>query len=216
MDAKVEGVLEWVEGQKEVALGLRNRGRFDKAIEKLEAVVERLRSLPSDLEVVQVTLSDALGQMGGVYDRKGDRDRALEMYRAGLAVEERHGQDTYNLGNVIRLGVTVRHEDPTSDAMVKRLGSLADELVVQTSGKEARRADEWWAWADLGQARLLQGDAAEARRCYENGRATGPSSSDYARSLEVLREIRDALPETAGFIRRVMSDEIDHLESEAP
>ena len=55
------------------------------------------------------------------------------------------------------------------------------------------RSDEWWAYADLAQFRLLSGDVSGAYSAYAAGRATGPSASERQRPLDVLAELAAAL-----------------------
>jgi hypothetical protein len=74
--------------------------------------------------------------------------------------------------------------------MQQDIQTAISRLERQTVGA---RNDEWWAWADLGQFYLLRGDFEAARRVYEQGRRTGPTSSEYRRHLDVLRELASAL-----------------------
>ena len=57
------------------------------------------------------------------------------------------------------------------------------------------RSDEWWAYADLAQFRLLGGDVSGAHGAWAAGRATGPSASELQRPLDVLAELAAALKE---------------------
>jgi hypothetical protein len=192
MSSAIDDIL----AQKQKATALRNRQRYDAALQILDHAIAQLESMRDasiderHRAIVDAELADAHGMKGGVHRRRGDMAAALASYRAGTAVEGASSLSTYNLGNVVLLSILsepARIEDQSLDA---EIALLLERLETQTDGS---RSDEWWAWADLAQFRLLQGDEAGAKVALNRGQATGPTAAEFQRPLDVLAEVADKL-----------------------
>lgn len=121
------------------------------------------RRKSGQLRQARAVLGVVIDGLKGLHAERRDDARSTAQIRAELA-------DTYGM----RGGV------------VRRLGYLEK----QTS---ARRGDEWWALADLGQFHLLRGDVDAARAAYARGRRTGPRAEEVERDIELLDEFGVAL-----------------------
>jgi tetratricopeptide (TPR) repeat protein len=186
--------LEAVRALKSRAAAERNRGRLDRAQQRLDEAIGALQQLRADTTLdfrsqqeVQAELADTFGMKGGVHRRENRLDAALDAYRDGLALEQEGGTSTYNLGNVIALSI-VELGIPPEAPLVSDYLSRGIELLSQATRSDRR--DEWWAWADLAQFFLLAGQPDKAREAYAEGRRqAGPSNEEIKRHSEVLLEL---------------------------
>jgi|1185.fasta_scaffold61326_1 tetratricopeptide (TPR) repeat protein len=134
--------------------------------------------------------AELFGLQGGLLRRQGRLEDALESYKRGAALEAAHSlAPTYNRANAIKLSLmsgktTVADEQ---DA----LAALRDTLEVRLSTDE-RAADDAWLWADLGDLRLLLGDAESALAAYRTFHAKGRTESPRT-TLRVLHQVVSAL-----------------------
>lgn len=192
--------LDEIVALKQKAVALRNRDKLDAALEVLEQAEEKLEALLAEPALdrerrakLAAELADTHGMKGGVNRRRQRLDEALDEYEAGAKVEGSEATTTYNLGNSIVLSLVLGRATLDDALQRERIASIVDRLQRQTAGA---RSDEWWAFADLAQFKLLQGDPTGARQAYVKGRATGPSAAELQRPLEVLAEIAVALKPT--------------------
>ncbi len=162
--------LDEVRSVKLWAIAMRNQGEFDVAMKLLDdarSVLERMVGDPPldpRLAVdIRIELADTFGMKGGVYRRQGKLHDAYQEYKKGEQFEKVDQQSTYNLSNVIALGVTEERVSPLAPEMRQSIEQAITQLVRKTSGT---RTDEWWAWSDLGQLYLLHGDASLAAEAY--------------------------------------------------
>lgn len=180
---------------KRRAIALRNRGRHEDAQALLDGVLGRLQALDAassqdeqQRAVIRAERADSLGMKGGIFRRQGDVSAALAAYQEGVKTEGEDSPNTYNLGNVVQLSAMLSPQDLAEGRLDARIDELLARLERQVRG---RRSDEWWAWADLAQFRLLRGDRAGAEAAMREGlKATGPSAAEYARPLDLLAELR--------------------------
>lgn len=132
-------------------------------------------------------LADCYGMLGGVHRRAGDLDRSIEAYDAGQEYEwnaDHDVQNSYNITNAIAVRIL---QDPRSLASLHdQIGRAIDFIWKQVNGK---RRNQWWAWADLGELRLLAGRFDEAREAYGEFRACGPRATDYESTVAILEEL---------------------------
>lgn len=189
--------LDEIVALKQRAVALRNRDKLDAALQVLDQAEERLEALLAEPALdrerrakLAAELADTHGMKGGVNRRRRRLDEALDEYEAGAVVEGSEATTTYNLGNSIVLSLVLGRATLDDALLRERIDSIVQRLQRQVAGA---RSDEWWAYADLAQFRLLQGDVAGARQAYVKGRATGPSAAELQRPLEVLAEIAAAL-----------------------
>lgn len=209
-----EPLLEDVSAAKQKAMVLRNRGRHDEALNTLDGIIDGLKARAHAakddaraLAAIDAELADAYGMRGGVNRRRDKPAEALADYRIGLEYE-RHDADrksSYNLGNVIALQIVAgtKPDDPS-------LAGEIDEAIASLQRQTApggERSDEWWAWADLGQFRLLRGDLAGAREAYQEGRRrSGPKASEIKRHFDVLRELMAAIEPVPGRLTQAVQE----------
>lgn len=196
---------------KSKATAERNRGRFDRALQRLDEAIELLDSQlkpcsPESPEAValRAEIADSMGMKGGVYRRLGKPAEALAAYGKGLALEDEAAMSTYNLLNVISLSLSVNQESPHSPLMRAHLDRAIRALEKDTLGP---RRDEWWAWADLAQAYLLNGQPELAAKAHSEGRRhAGPSAEEVNRHTTLLEVLADSTStidqETALDLRR--------------
>lgn len=191
--------LEAIRALKLKATAERNRGRLDRAVQRMDEAIELLNSwLPdpdaptSQARQLRGELADAWGMKGGLLRRMEGPAKSLEAldaYKSGLAFESKDGTSTYNLMNVIALSIKAGGASPDDPAIRAHLDTASKALAIDTEGS---RKDEWWAWADLAQVHLLNGDLGAARQVLAKGKkAAGPGPDERERSAAVLLELAE-------------------------
>jgi tetratricopeptide (TPR) repeat protein len=195
----LDGALRAVKVHKEEAKMYRDDGDIDGAVDVLREAVDLLLQVAPDADRGALTdaekqiawnLADCLGMLGGNYRRLGRLDDALRCFEEGRSWEEdeRFGIDsTYNLVNAITLPIEMRARTATEQR--HSLEKAVHALERGTNG--ARRLDRW-AWADLGQSALLQGDLDRAFQAYRRFRELGDAAS-VASHVTVLKRLIEAL-----------------------
>ena len=198
------------------ATAFRNRGQLDRALAALDKAIEALDSLQREKDLdsrsavdVRAELADTYGMKGGIYRRLQQKQQALTEYRKGLKIEQIDQQSTYNLSNVITLGITEEHISPADPSMREMLDDAIKPLEEQVRGA---RSDEWWALTDLAQFYLLANKPDEARSYYERARKTGPTSQEYGRHIDILRELVEATKDNAPDISKNIAATTAYLE----
>jgi tetratricopeptide (TPR) repeat protein len=203
--------LDDVKKTKQKATVFRNLKKYKEAIDLFDVAngqaEELLATVGSDAtktRETQAEIADTYGMKGGTYRRWTNRDNnldlALEQYRKGLAIEHVIKESTYNMSNVITLGIS--HERKPLDARaLQDLDTVVKRLITETSGP---RADEFWAWADLAQFALLRKDTQAARASYREALQRGPKADELKRHIDILRELAEG---TSAFDKE-MSDGI--------
>ena len=194
--------LEAVRALKSRATAERNRGRLNRAQQRLDEAVVALQQMCADTTLdgrsrreVRAELADTFGMKGGVYRRENKLVEALSAYKQGLELEEEGGTSTYNLGNVIALNIAEKGLSPEMPPLSDYLARGIEMLSLAT---RSDRRDEWWAWADLAQFLLLAGKPDEAREAYASGRRqAGPSNEEVQRHAAVLIELARETATTA-------------------
>jgi len=95
---------------------------------------------------------------------------------------------TYNRTNAIKLGLRV------GDRLAALRATIDDTEAALTRRlqQDERAADDAWAWADLGDVRLLQGDVAGAEEAYAAFTRKATSSSP-ASTLSALEQVAEDL-----------------------
>jgi tetratricopeptide (TPR) repeat protein len=208
--------LEAVRALKSRATAERNRGRLDRAQQRLDEAVAALQQLCADTTLdarsqqeVRAELADTFGMKGGVYRRENRLADALEAYQRGLELEQQGGTSTYNLGNVIALSIA---EEGLSPEVPPLSDYLARGIQVLRQATGSDRRDEWWAWADLAQFLLLAGQPDKAREAYANGRRqAGPSNEEMQRHAAVLLELARETATTAPGISKSLQAAVREL-----
>lgn len=221
MDA--DKILTDVRGLKTRATALRNRGNPEGGLEPLADAVRLLEPAvaaaatkpdpDARLSELRKELADAYGMMGGLERRRNRLAEALALYRKGSELEALDPGSSYNLGNAIVLSITVERQDPGTSPLKEQIAALMQILQPRVQGRNAVRADEWWAWSDLGQAYLLSGQVDRAAKAYERGLESGPAAGDIKRSAALLGELATALPATAAHLAGPIRAQVERLAS---
>jgi tetratricopeptide (TPR) repeat protein len=202
---------------KRKATALRNRGEFKRAKEALDEAIRVLETprpeyepTPADIKEVRGELADTHGMKGGIFRRTLELDKALTAYETGATIEEDDNlSTTYNRSNVITLSITAKGQALKDPEIRKRLASVIEDLGVETAGP---RSDEWWAWSDLAQFYLLNGEPDKARASYANAiNKTGATASEIKRHVTILGELADKITATAPEIAASIRATIDKL-----
>jgi tetratricopeptide (TPR) repeat protein len=221
-----DAIDEWMQQNRESAPGnevralkarataLRNRGQFERAQEALNRAIRVLEGLrdapetPAAAKEIRAELADTHGMKGGIFRRAGSLVEALAAYRRGREIEVQDQESTYNLSNTITLSITQERQSPEDPGIRADLARVIDLLQAQTAGA---RSDEWWAWSDLAQFHLLNGDPDAARACYAKAiSGTGATADEIKRHVAILRELEQVAeanaPTIAQSIRSAIID----------
>lgn len=192
--------LQDIRELKQQAVALRNRDRLDRALELLDKAETALEGLlaepgldPERQRQLAAELADTHGMKGGVQRRRQRLGDALSEYQAGAAVEGAEATTSYNLGNSVLLSLVLGRTTLNDGKTREDIDRLVARLERQLLGA---RSDEWWAYADLAQFRLLRGDVSGAYEAYAAGRSTGPTMAEQQRPLEVMTEVAAAVKAT--------------------
>jgi tetratricopeptide (TPR) repeat protein len=132
-------------------------------------------------------LADCYGMLGGVYRRAGDFDRSIEAYGQGETYELNPAydvQNSYNITNAI--AVRILKEPQSLRTQGEQIAEAIEFIEKQVKGP---RREQWWAWADLGELRLLAGRIEEAREAYREFKDRGPRARDFESTTSVLNEL---------------------------
>jgi tetratricopeptide (TPR) repeat protein len=204
-----------VRALKARATALRNRGQFERAQEALDRAIHILEALrgepatPAVAKEIRAELADTHGMKGGIFRRAGNLAEALGAYRRGREIEVQDLESTYNLSNTITLSITQERQSPEDPRIRADLARVIELLQVQTAGP---RSDEWWAWSDLAQFHLLNGNPDAARACYAKAiSGTGATADEIKRHVAILRELEQVAEETAPAIAQSLRSAITDL-----
>ena len=123
---------------KRRAEALRNNDKFERALDVLDEVINRLENLKLTaagdeqmLNKINSGLADTHGMKGGVYRRLKNYHAALNEYRNGVELETKDTLSTYNLGNEIVLSIMLRESSLDDEFMRHRLSTAIDRLEKQ-------------------------------------------------------------------------------------
>ena len=219
VEAPQPSTLDEIRSVKLWAIAMRNLREFDVAMKLLDdasVVLERMRQdrriVPALAAEIRGELADTFGIKGGVCRRQDKLHDAYEEYKKGEAIEKIDQQTTYNLSNLIALGVSHERISPLEEEMQQRIKAAIDQLERNTGGA---RTDEWWAWSDLGQLYLLAGNLDLAAAAYDRARKTGRTAEEYTRHVEMLNQLHAVTSETAPAIAKTIADMLTELSTVA-
>jgi tetratricopeptide (TPR) repeat protein len=141
-------------------------------------------------------LADCLGMQGGNYRRNKELERAIECFTRGAIYEQdarNRISSSYNTVNAIVAPIEAGMRGATSQekALRQAVATLEYQMFDPEMAEASRRLDRW-AWADLGQCKLLLGDLDGAEAAYQRFKELGDLSSIRS-SREVLTSIHNAL-----------------------
>lgn len=188
---------------KEEAKDLRDDGDIPAAVTVLEEMVRAIDSSPFASELVTsespskpmrdlaTQLADCLGMLGGNYRRQGRLKEAQATFERGRVYEESRALEvmsSYNLVNAITL--PIESDGQALDAQRPYLKNAVAAISHQV--RSGRRNDRW-AWADLAECQLLDGDDAGALQSYGRVRDLGDEDT-VASVTAVLERLGSAVP----------------------
>lgn len=157
-------------------------------------------------------LVESWGVLGGLYQRLHQADRAIEAYARGARLEEKFAlPGTYNRLNEIKqtlllgAGMTLAKLRPSIESLAQH--------IDKTLSSDQTLSDSGWAWADLGDCLTLLGrPAADSEHAYASFIAKAEIKSPE-RTLDVLREIAQALEARGDPGAPALKGAIDTLQS---
>jgi predicted RNA polymerase sigma factor len=184
------------------------------ALEMLGPEAEQINAssppLASEQKLVLDELVETFGARGGLLQRLGSLDEALDQYRQGAVLEDRFAlPSTYNRINVVKQSL-LQGETRLSglEPQIRKLATY----IKTTLDADKSLSDQGWAWADLGDCLALLGNPEEARKAYLTFIAKAEIKSPE-RTLDILKEIAAKLKESADPDASRLQDAIDVLES---
>jgi tetratricopeptide (TPR) repeat protein len=213
-EQEIQRLLKIAKLAKAEAKDLRDDNDITDAIGILQRAIERLEKsqLAGKLDVHQpgepvrrfaAQLADLLGMLGGNYRRAGELKLAQETFDRGKVYEQSTSlgvDSSYNLVNSITLPLEsgkVSAVDLRND-----LQRATEALERQVSG--TRRTDRW-AWADLAECRLLNGERDQAFKDYERVRDLGDE--------ETIRSVVTVLERLANAVQTSDPATADNLDA---
>lgn len=219
----MNGIFSTVNNLKEEAKFHRDFDDFDQAHQAIDKAIQALK--PEYERVKDQTqpgiqaykkdlirqLADTYGIKGGLYRRQEKLEQSEEMYRAGLTFEQKLDEDSYCLSNSIVIPIL---QDPRN--LEKQSGHINRALGTIQHQVTTTRADQWWAWADLGLFNLLTGHSDAALRAYEQYELTGARRQDYDSTISVLADLKASLSKISDPLTRHFDRAIEYLQSQRP
>jgi tetratricopeptide (TPR) repeat protein len=206
--------------------GKRDLGEIGNAIDKLTSTITMVESSVQYHEILERgnlsdperelidNLSDCIGMLGGHYRRQGQIALAIECFRKGAKLEQDKlllVGSSYNSINLIAAAIE------SGKSNVNELASelkAADALLTRQtsdSGKSGRSADRW-AWADLGQVRLLLSEPKGAEAAYSKF-AYLADGDEIASAVRVLEGIAVRLRSNSRELASILDFGIQYLKS---
>ena len=130
------------------------------------------------------------GMTGGLFQRLGERDKALAGYREGATLESRYRlPSTYNRLNALK--IELLDGIATLAQVTPRLEELAAH-IQKSLDDDQKLGDHGWIYADLGDCLALLGRTVEAAPAYAIFVAKAGVKLPE-RSLDVLKDVSKAL-----------------------
>ena len=130
------------------------------------------------------------GATGGLFQRLGERGKALAGYREGAALESRYWlPSTYNRLNALK--IELLDGIATLARVTPRLEELAAQ-IQKSLDDDQRLGDHGWIYADLGDCLALLGRTVEAAPAYATFVAKAGVKLPE-RSLDVLKDVAEAM-----------------------
>ena len=241
---ELEKILKQVSSLKTSAQTNSEFGDYDDALKDLDEAIAILTPTFKELEAMDseevkqyepfpfkfaVELADCYGMKGGNHRRKGELEKAEEMYMEGSTFEVNYNiPETYNRTNTIVLQLLrdpVRHE-----ALRPIIQSARDIVGKQLEGKNKNK---WWAWADFGLLNLLSVTLEESGRpsegsehpvgyrkaahdAYVEFKNNGAGKQNFESTVNVLEQLKGRFEEVDAATASLMQEEIGYLKANMP
>ena len=212
MKTTVSQLIVNVKAHKEEAKFCRDEGNYDDAVVELTQAIELIDSydwedsMAEDKQAIAWHLADCLGMLGGNLRRLNRLEEAAEAFERGGKYESAMQLNTsYNLVNVI----AVRIESGARGMTEQRPELTRAVTALERQVRGERRMDRW-AWADLGQCRLLSGDLPGADEAYSRFLELGDAEAVKS-AVAVLGRLRDSLKQEDNAIGLLLDKGIELL-----
>jgi len=168
--------------------------RLQQAVTRSASARAALPSAPlakgSPAALLVSALVELHGMAGGLYQRLGNRERALGSYRDGAVLETAYSlASTYNRLNAVKLELL--NGTRTLAEMTPEISDLAHHIQSSLDDDKSL-GDGGWIYADLGDCLALLGRPGEAGRAYATFVAKAGVKLPE-RALDVLKEVAQAL-----------------------
>lgn len=170
---------------------LRNEKKYNESIKLIDDALQALLEKESNddgnkMSQIREELSETYGFLGGIYNRKGEYDRAAESYNKG----ENYDKTTFNSVNRI-INLILSDQKLLADKlMIKDIQHVIDRLQNEI---KTQRENDFWAFLDLGVLSILISDNDEAAVAYTRFKRLGPPDYAYSTHLRVLEQLYDTL-----------------------
>lgn len=147
------------------------KGELEKAIEKFQEVLNKLKARDGDFSKEPTTAYKALAGIGEVHVKKGDFDKAREYFEKALVLSPKDEGLAYSVGEIYFNNLKV-------DEAIKYF-----ELAVQI------KSDWWKPYAKLGYCYLNKGDFQKALECFNKSIEVDPQSPEVGTIKAIIAEI---------------------------
>jgi tetratricopeptide (TPR) repeat protein len=189
----------------------RERDQLERAAEALQRALElmepRVRAHDPAFETaggiasqalrdLAAELADCYGSMAGIRRRFDQLDVALDLYGKGRQLELTKAYrigNTYNQVQWLVLQVLLRPALITGNDAVFA-GEIDKTLQVLDEQVRTTRAQDPWAYSDIGLLRTLRGQESRAEEAWDEVDGKKPISDVYESGLPVLTTLSAALP----------------------
>ena len=196
---------------------------LDPAFKELEAMdPEEVKQYEPFRFKFALELADCYGMKGGNHRRKGELDKAEEMYTAGSNFEVDYNMpETYNRTNTIVLQLL---RDPGRHEALRPIIQSARDIVGKQL--EGKNKNKWWAWADFGLLNLLSVTLEEsdhpvdyrkaAHDAYVEFKNNGAGMQNFESTVNVLEQLKGRFEEVDEATASLMQEEIGYLKANMP
>jgi tetratricopeptide (TPR) repeat protein len=229
MPVNLSELLQRIPVAKDEAKLLRDERDYAAAISRLRHAIDEIDRSGWDDDVTAESqldepqrkiawhLADCLGMLGGNFRRNGELDKAIESFDRGSKYEQ---DKPYRVGtyystvNAIIAPIEGKLRDAASqvEALARAVATIEQQIYEPQRAEEGRSGDRW-AWADLGQCKLLLGDFDGARAAYQRFIELGDRESIRS-SRDVLIGLQKALIDKHDATAEIVGKGISLLQSE--
>ena len=196
-------------------------GILGEAIKLLLADLEKSGARGGDAAAAEAApgelaglLADCYGMLGGIHRRAGDYDASISAYDEGKKYEREPAYDVQNSYNITNsIAVRILKDPRNLSAQKAQIDEAIEFIWNQVNGK---RNKQWWAWADLGELRLLAGRADDASQAYREFKEGGPRARDYESTISVLDELARSVAAVDAGVAEAIASTISSLNKDKP
>ena len=212
-DNDIEALFRRVTLDRKKGDAKRKQGHADEAQQEYRTAVRRIdeflaASANDGADLKPEEGAEVFGIRGGLLHRCNDLRQALSSYKRG-AEFERAGDlaSTYNRINAVKFALLT---GSSTSAQLRQEIDAAEAALRDRIRQDVEAAEDGWLWADLGDVRLLRGDAAGAEEAYSLF-VRKASSGSPATTLSMLERVAAALERHADPAARDVSAALDRV-----